>query len=101
MMRHGFSDPVATLSALAAARLMLRTRDPVLGPLVSATLPDLEPSALSASVAGTGSALFDAMAWLPHPLARIARGCGLSAFDLDLLGLAVLPCLDDRAAATI
>jgi AAA+ superfamily predicted ATPase len=90
-------DPVMRLTALAAARLMLRRHEPVLEPLAQALLPAPEPQAIAEAAAG----LFEELAWLPHPLARIARGCALSAFDLDLLGLALLPCIDDRVAAAV
>ena len=97
MSRHALIDPMLHLTALAAARLLLRRAEPALEPLVQGVLPGVEPQA----IANAASALFDDLAWLPHPLGRIARGCALSAFDLDLLGLAVLPCVDDRAGAVV
>ncbi len=97
MTRHALHGPVLRLTALAAARLLLRRPEPALEPLVQELLPALEPQAIAEAAA----ALFDDLAWLPHPLGRIARSCALSAFDLDLLGLAVLPCIDDRAGAVV
>jgi AAA+ superfamily predicted ATPase len=96
MSRPASDDPVLRLAALAAARILLRRPEPALEPLVQGLLPDLQPQAIAAA-----ADFFDDLAWLQHPLARIARGCALSAFDLDLLGLAVLPCVDDRAAAVV
>ena len=97
MSRHALHDPVQRLTALAAARLLLRRPEPALEPLMQGLPAALEPEA----IAEAASALFDDLAWLAHPLGRIARGCALSAFDLDLLGLAVLPCIDDRAGAIV
>lgn len=97
MSRHAPQDPVFRLVALAAARLLLRRPDPALEPLLHGVLSGLEPQV----VADAASAVFDELAWLPCPLGRIARGCALSGFDLDLLGLALLPCLDDRAGAVV
>ena len=98
MTEHTQHDPVVRLTSLAAARIMLRHPDPALAPLVHATFPPQERESLSAAIVEASGTLFEDLAWLQHPLARIARGCGLSAFDLDLLGLAILPCVDDRAA---
>jgi AAA+ superfamily predicted ATPase len=95
--RHALNDPVLRLTGLAAARLLLRRPEPALEPLVQGVVAAVEPEA----VAKAASALFEDLIWLPHPLGRIARGCALSAFDLDVLGLAVLPCVDDRASAAV
>jgi AAA+ superfamily predicted ATPase len=94
-------DPALRLAGLAAARLMLRRPDPGLEALAGAALAPLEGQALSAALAEASSALFEELSQSQHPLARIARGCRLSAFDLDLLGLAILPRMDDRAAAVV
>jgi AAA+ superfamily predicted ATPase len=97
MSRRALEDPVLRLAALAAARILLRRPEPALEPLLQGLLPALQPQAIAAAAAD----LFNDLAWLQHPLGRIARGCALSAFDLDLLGLAVLPCVDDRAGAVV
>jgi AAA+ superfamily predicted ATPase len=99
MNAQAVEDPVTTLAALAAARLALRLPEPDLTDLFRGLLPDGPPKALSAAIAAKAAAIFDEMDSSSHPLARIARGCGLSAFDIDLLGLALLPCVDDRAAS--
>ena len=101
MSRREPPDPLIRLAALAAGRILLRHPEPALQPLVHNVLPRLDPEPLSAAIAEAGARLFDDLSRLPHPLARVARGCGLSTFDLDLLGLAMLPCVDDRAAAVV
>ncbi len=55
----------------------------------------------AAALAAAEAALLDLFAVSAAPLARLARAARLSAFDLDLLGLALLPALDDRAAEAI
>src|ERR1700722_16824629 len=90
-------DPLLRLTLLAAARLHLRNPDAALTAMIRPLLPDTEPTALSGAIAQQSAALFAELADSQHGLARIARGCGLSGFDLDLLGFAGLPCLDDRA----
>jgi hypothetical protein len=90
--------------ALAAGRLLLRRpEDTGLRRLVAQTLPADEPRALAEGIAAGAAALFDALAAHPgrEPLGRISDGCRLSGFDLDLLGLAVLPCLSEDAAAAV
>lgn len=58
---------------------------------------------LAAAIAAGGETLFQALADDPHgePLARLASGCRLSEFDLDLLAFAVLPCFDEDAAMAV
>ena len=101
MNQQSVHDPAARLTALAAARLLLRTGEAALSPLAQTVSVDLEPRSLSAAIEAAATSLFKDLIWQPHPLARIARGCSLSAFDLDLLGLALLPVHDDRAAAIV
>lgn len=100
--------------ALAAGRLLLRRPDDsglrrLAAPLLPAGLPaelpadtDFSPT-LAAAIAAHSETLFLALAAAPaaEPLARIANGCRLSEFDLDLLALAVLPCFDEDAATTV
>lgn len=90
--------------ALAAGRMLLRRPDdPGLARLAGAQLPVDTPQNLAAAIAEQGDTLFDALAAQPNgePLARIANGCQLSSFDLDLLAFAVLPCFDEDAAGAV
>ena len=90
--------------ALAAGRLLLRRPDdPGLKRIAARHLPIDTPERLSAAIAATADDLFGALEAGPadEPLARIAHGCRLSGFDLDLLALAVLPCFDEDAASTL
>jgi len=96
--------PAGLWLALAAGRLLLRrTDDAGLRRIAASQLVTDSPDALSASIAAGADTLFDALAATPAttPLARIANAFRLSAFDLDLLALAVLPCFDEDAAASI
>jgi len=90
--------------ALAAGRLLLRRPDDAgLTRLVAAHLATDSPRQLAESIASAADTLFASLEASPGatPLARIATGCQLSGFDLDLLGFAVLPCFDEDAAATV
>ncbi|WP_374247398.1 ATP-binding protein, partial [Zoogloea sp.] len=90
--------------ALAAGRLLLRRPgDPGLTRLAAAHLATDTPQQLATGIASGAELLFATLDAAPHanPLARIASGCQLSGFDLDLLAFAVLPCFDEDAAATI
>lgn len=96
--------PVGLWLALAAGRLLLRRPDDGgLRRIAASRLVTDSPDALSASIAAGADTLFDALAATPAttPLARIANAFRLSGFDLDLLALAVLPCFDEDAAASI
>jgi len=94
-------DPLLRLTLLAAARIHLRRRDPLLQAMIRPLLPEIEATELSAAIAREAQALFVDLGLSGHPLALVARGCALSAFDVDLLGLAFLPCLDDRAGRAV
>jgi hypothetical protein len=83
------ADPTAQLLAIAAARLALHRPE--------AGLAGMAPAALVAAE----EALVETLSASDAPLARLARAARLSAFDLDLLGLALLPALDDRAAEAV
>ncbi len=83
------TDPAALLLAIATARLALHRPD--------AGLAGMAPDALVAAE----DSLIETLAGSDAPLARLARAAQLSAFDLDLLGLALLPALDDRAAEAV
>lgn len=92
------------LLALAAGRLLLRRSDDAgLTRIAAAHLDTTSPQALSSSIASGAEALFATLDAQPdaEPLARIATGCALSGFDLDLLAFAALPCLDEDAAAAV
>ncbi|WHO39149.1 ATP-binding protein [Sphingobium sp. AP49] len=96
---------LARLIGIGAARLLLRlpeARAPLLD-LARAILPtdELDPAAIAIIIPDAADILYEELATADVPLGRIARACALSAFDLDLLGLALLPALDDRAAALI
>ena len=98
------SSPLDLWLALAAGRLLLRRPgDAGLQRLAALRLAVDTPQHLAEAIAAGAETLFDALATEPaaEPLARIATGCGLSGFDLDLLGLAVLPCWDEDAAASV
>jgi hypothetical protein len=94
-------DPLLRLTTVAAARLHLRTPDALLTAMIRPLFPDPEPVILAAAIAQESAALLAELALSQHRLARVARGCDLTGFDLDLLGLAVLPCLDDRAGRAV
>ncbi len=83
------ADPTALLLSIAAARLALHRPD--------AGLAGMPPEALVAAE----DSLIETLAFSDAPLARLARAARLSAFDLDLLGLTLLPALDDRAAEAV
>ena len=90
--------------ALAAGRLLLRRPDdPGLQRLAAPHLATDTPQHLAEAIARGADTLFSALEAGPdaEPLARMASGCRLSGFDLDLLALAVLPCFDEDAAGTI
>jgi hypothetical protein len=94
MSRPVKPDPAALLLAIAASRLARHLPEAGLAPLDPApSLPD--------AAARAEDALMAALSASDTPLARLARAARLSAFDLDLLGLAVLPALDDRAAEAV
>jgi hypothetical protein len=95
------ADAITQLLALSAGRLLLRHIDPGLTEAAAVMFPDTTPSALARAIAQLAEQLFKELAQASNALGRIARGCGLSAFDLDLLGLAILPCLEDRAGAAV
>ena len=90
--------------ALAAGRMLLRRPDDAgLIRIASAHLATDTPQQLADSIASGNDILFATLEAAPDatPLARIATGCQLSGFDLDLLAFAVLPCFDEDAATTI
>jgi hypothetical protein len=99
MSRPAKPDPAALLLAIAAGRLALHLPEAGLAPL-AAPLDAVAPS-LPDALAVAEDALMAALAVSDAPLARVARAARLSAFDLDLLGLAALPALDDRAGEAV
>lgn len=96
--------PAGLWLALAAGRLLLRRGDdPGLRRIAASHLATDGADALAAAVAAGADTLFEQLATAPAatPLARIANTFRLSGFDLDLLALAVLPCFDEDAAASV
>jgi hypothetical protein len=93
------TDATELLLAIAAARLALRlpeaglaARCAALAPFGGATVAAIQPAQ---------QGLMQALAGEDTAFARLARAARLSAFDLDLLGLAALPALDDHAGEAI
>jgi hypothetical protein len=81
--------PAALLLGLAAQRLAPHAPGAGLEALAAAAGPGAEGRLMALLEGGAGA------------FAGLARAARLSAFDLDLLGLAVLPALDDRAADAV
>ncbi|WP_137177204.1 ATP-binding protein [Roseomonas sp. AR75] len=98
MSRPAKPDAAGLLLAIAAGRLALHLPEAGLAPLAA---PLDAAGSLPDALALAEDALLAALAASDTPLARLARTARLSAFDLDLLGLAVLPALDDRAAEAV
>jgi hypothetical protein len=98
MSRRTQPDVTALMLAMAAARLALHVPEARLDPL---TAPLGEAPTLADALALADGSLLAAIARSEMPIARLARAARLSAFDLDLLGLAVLPALDDGAADVV
>jgi hypothetical protein len=105
------SDLLALWLALAAGRLLLRLPTNTglrrLGaPLLENQPPEpdpLDPLLLAQAIAAGSNELFAALEAEPSasPLARIAAATQLSPFDLELLSLACLPCLEEDAALAV
>lgn len=105
------SELLALWLALAAGRLLLRLPTNAglrrLGaPLLEGqpAEPDpLDALQLAHAIAAGGGELFAALEAEPSasPLARIRGATQLSHFDLELLALACLPCLDEDAALAV
>ncbi|MFN9624279.1 MAG: hypothetical protein ACK587_15830, partial [Cyanobacteriota bacterium] len=97
--------------ALAAGRLLLRLPEqPGLRRLVDPLLegdPDantgVAPRRLAEAIDAGATRLYDALEANPDatPLGRIAAAARFSLFDLELLALAVLPCLEEDGAAAV
>jgi len=97
--RPALADPTGLLLALAAGRLALHLPEAGLAPLTEPL--QAEGLALPEALARTEETLMAVLGAADAPLAWLARAARLSAFDLDLLGLAVLPAVDDRAAEAL
>jgi ATP-dependent 26S proteasome regulatory subunit len=104
-------DVLALWLALAAGRLRLRLPDnaglrrlsrPLLAP-TDADAENLDPQALATAVADGAERLYATLEAEPAatPLGRIAAAARLSAFDLELLALAALPCLEEDGAVAV
>ena len=105
------SELLAHWLALAAGRLLLRLPTNAglrrLGaPLLENQPPEpdpLDPLLLARAIAAGSQELYEALEAEPSasPLARIAAATLLSPFDLELLALACLPCLEEDAALAV
>lgn len=95
------AGPLARLVGIAARRLLhfLPDAKPELEGLAIAVDPEHDEPAVALTRAA--DTLFDDLAASERPLGRLARACAFSPFDSDLLGLALLPALDDRAALLV
>jgi hypothetical protein len=103
--------PLPLWLAVAAGRLLLRLPDNEGLRLLVHPLPDLpipadgaiDPLALAEAVAAGAARLIRELEADPgaSPLGRIRAAAPLSRFDLELLALAVLPCLEEAGAAAV
>lgn len=87
-------DPTELMLGIATARLMLRWPEAGFEPLAGVPA---DPAALVKAE----ERLLAILSIASTPLARLARAARLSAFDLDLLGLAALSAVDDRAGEAV
>ena len=105
------AELLALWLALAAGRLRLRLPDnaglrrlslPLLTP-AEADAENLAPQVLAGAIAAGAEQLYAELEANPtaSPLARIAAAAQLSAFDLELLAQAALPCLEEDAAVAV
>jgi hypothetical protein len=105
------SELLALWLALAAGRLRLRLpandglgrlSRPLLTPAV-ADAENLDPQVLARAIEAGAEQLYAELEGNPtaSPLARMAAAAQLSAFDLELLALAALPCLEEDAAVAV
>ena len=105
------AELLALWLALAAGRLRLRLpandglrrlSRPLLAPAV-ADAENLDPQVLARAIEAGAEQLYAELEANPmaSPLARMAAAAQLSAFDLELLALAALPCLEEDAAVAV
>jgi hypothetical protein len=105
------AELLALWLALAAGRLRLRLPDnaglgrlsrPLLAP-ADADAANLAPQVLAGAIAAGAEQLYAELEANPtaSPLARMAAAALLSAFDLELLAQAALPCLEEDAAVAV
>lgn len=105
------AELLALWLALAAGRLRLRLPDnaglvrlsrPLLTP-AEADAPNLNPQVLAHAIQAGAEQLYAELEANPtaSPLARMAAAAQLSAFDLELLALAALPCLEEDVAVAV
>jgi hypothetical protein len=105
------AELLALWLALAAGRLRLRLpandglgriSRPLLAPAV-ADAENLDPQVLARAIEAGAEQLYAELEGNPtaSPLARMAAAAQLSAFDLELLALAALPCLEEDAAVAV
>ena len=105
------AELLALWLALAAGRLRLRLpandglgrlSRPLLTP-ADADAENLDPQVLARAIEAGAEQLYAELEGNPtaSPLARMAAAAQLSAFDLELLALAALPCLEEDAAVAV
>ena len=105
------AELLALWLALAAGRLRLRLpandglgrlSRPLLAP-ADADAENLDPQLLARAIEAGADQLYAELEANPtaSPLARMAAAAQLSAFDLELLALAALPCLEEDAAVAV
>jgi hypothetical protein len=105
------AELLALWLALAAGRLRLRLpandglrrlSRPLLAPAV-ADAENLDPQVLARAIEAGAEQLYAELEANPmaSPLARMAAAAQLSAFDLELLALAALPCLEEDGAVAV
>ena len=105
------AELLALWLALAAGRLRLRLpandglgrlSRPLLTP-ADADAKNLDPQVLARAIETGAEQLYAELEANPtaSPLARMAAAAQLSAFDLELLALAALPCLEEDAAVAV
>lgn len=105
------AELLALWLALAAGRLRLRMpaneglrrlSRPLLTP-ADADAENLDPQLLARAIEAGAEQLYAELEGNPtaSPLARMAAAAQLSAFDLELLALAALPCLEEDAAVAV
>jgi len=105
------TELLALWLALAAGRLRLRLpandglgrlSRPLLAP-ADADAENLDPQVLARAIEAGAEQLYAQLEANPmaSPLARMAAAARLSAFDLELLSLAALPCLEEDGAVAV
>lgn len=106
------AELLALWLALAAGRLQLRLPDsnglarlirPLFPTEAEGATDDSDPRVLAQAIADGAERLYSQLEANPTatPLGRMASAARLSAFDLELLALAALPCLEEDGAVAV